>query len=453
MAAVDLPEEIWRLIADEIVEATFCKEFPYRLMGVNRAFFNYYLDMVYGEVYWAKLDHDTVWQLERLQNPIIASHVKRLRIHAWFIDYLMSRDALARPPSRFKRLLQFIRRRPAPSSSSTLESSEVQFAKSFSKNKLVNGSGSSYKPIITAMRTAIGHMTSVTTYTFELRDLPLTKDTELFLVAARLSFGSTLRKLVLHTAISKFDSVLQHTGFEFLDELELHFDYAAGVPSKEEESALLENVVPFINSRCSSIRTLSISSCSAADLSPFFSSLDDFRSLRSLSLYIFYDEAHLSDPSSLLNLIRPRLHHVDFKIRTPESESFKNKETLFQTRMESWKPVNTHLLSHRLLFASIESLHIPFLSLEATLPLISSSSRSLSRLSLYDTKLSFGELTGVMDALGESGRAFGVRFLHVEVKELTVGCLKMLAGRLPRLESLVLIYDVVDLPELAFRWT
>ena len=64
---LEVPEDIWRLIAEEVVEATQAKVFPAFLMSVNRHFFDFYLNRKYKEIYWTKLDARTVQDLQGLQ--------------------------------------------------------------------------------------------------------------------------------------------------------------------------------------------------------------------------------------------------------------------------------------------------------------------------------------------------------------------------------------------------
>ena len=64
----DLAPEIWLTIADELVASDRYSRgrLPSRYMAVNRVFFNLYLDTVYGDVQWTKLDKAMMKQLKRL---------------------------------------------------------------------------------------------------------------------------------------------------------------------------------------------------------------------------------------------------------------------------------------------------------------------------------------------------------------------------------------------------
>ena len=86
--ADDLPPELWQAIADDLVyrdTSTSSVErpsvlgerpqtavgtpgmLPSRYMGINRHFFNFYLDTKYWEVKWTKLDEKMLAELGRLQ--------------------------------------------------------------------------------------------------------------------------------------------------------------------------------------------------------------------------------------------------------------------------------------------------------------------------------------------------------------------------------------------------
>ena len=67
----DLAPEIWLAIADELAASDTSRHSIGRLssryMAVNRIFFNLYLDTVYGDVQWTKLDKAMMKRLKRLQ--------------------------------------------------------------------------------------------------------------------------------------------------------------------------------------------------------------------------------------------------------------------------------------------------------------------------------------------------------------------------------------------------
>ena len=63
----DIPDDIWRIIANHILQQSGTSHDLYRLISVNRTLFNVVLDMKYGEVRWTKLDRTVVCLLRRLQ--------------------------------------------------------------------------------------------------------------------------------------------------------------------------------------------------------------------------------------------------------------------------------------------------------------------------------------------------------------------------------------------------
>ncbi|KAJ2932855.1 hypothetical protein H1R20_g4236, partial [Candolleomyces eurysporus] len=435
----DLAPEIWLAIADEVTAsiASSGGRLSPRYMSVNRIFFNLYLDSVYGDVQWTKLDEAMMRRLKRLQEPIIAKHVRTLRIHAWFIDYLMKRDADTIVPSTLPaRILSFF------------HAGADQHPANRGQTKLMSSISS--KTIMNLMISAIHNMKNVFEYYFELRDLRLTKDSSHFLVAARQAFSSSLRKLSVHTTIFKFKSALALADFENLEELELHFDYQChrvhGEDAHEaskfaEAQELKDTIIPFINLRKETIQSLTIASYSMVDLSDFFKSIGPFRSLRRLSANVCLDSKQLSDPKALVDFIhehRNSLFELDIHPRPPE-EDFVNADDTVRRRKESWVRIQKSLLAHRDVARSLEGLHAPVGDLDACLALIDRSSSSLTHLSLNDRIFDMEDLKRVLNLFARN--PFRLKSLLVWVQDLTVPLLLLLAGRLPGLHSLVLLFE------------
>ncbi|KAJ2918930.1 hypothetical protein MD484_g1546, partial [Candolleomyces efflorescens] len=436
----DLPPEIWLAIADEVIASEIYSRdrLRSRYMAVNRVFYNLYLDTVYGDVQWTKLDKDMMKQLTRLQEPVIASHVRSLRIHAWFIDHLMKRDAQTMPPSPLPgRMLSFF-----TYNAKAHPANQAQ-------NKLIADISS--KDIMDLMMSAIDNMKNVREYHFELRDLKFTKESSRFLVAARQAFSSSLRKLSVHTTIFKFESVLALSDFEHLEDLELHFDYQwnrvhdedAHKASKFAESQVLKDtIVPFINRRKDTLQSLTIASYSMVDLSDFFGSLGPFKSLRRLSANICLDSKQLSDSKAFIDFIhnhRDSLLELDIRPRPPEEE-FVNADETARRRKESWVRIQNALLSTPEVASSLEGLHLSVGDLDACLALVGRSSHSLTHLSLIDTFLRLKDLTRVLNLFSRD--PLRLKSLFVWVHDLTVPLLVLLIGKLPGLHSLVLLFEI-----------
>ncbi|KAF6756610.1 hypothetical protein DFP72DRAFT_893228 [Ephemerocybe angulata] len=492
-----LPEEVWRAIAREIADYYLQRPWetsrkteyligsrissrkvaqeqedrgwnipllPQKYMGINRHFFNYYLDAMYGEVRWTKLDQRMVTQLERLQSPIIASHVRRLQIRAWFVDYLMKRDEAGAPQAGLLPAIRNLQSRILSSLSMSVKAKgdkklpfptqEAEYARSFAEGRLVTAISS--QTLLRLMISAVHNMRGVVGYLFEQRDLSLTKQTERFIAMASRSLGPGLRKLSLHATIFKCKPIFDLTEFKHLEELELHFDYhchsaesqvaeAIEASKQREVETLQSTIVPFINSRKSVLRSLTLASYSHVDLSPFFRALGPFPALRMLSLNICLDEVHLSDVGVLVEFIyihRWTLSHLDIRPRTPDSSGsdFVSTARLAELRSASWIRLQKGLFERSDIFVSLDGLHLPVGDFDSCIRLIHRTSSSLTHLSLTDRY--FNDANEIKRLLGIfSSRTFQLQSLWLEVPAPTVETLKLLASRLPGLNSLVLLFE------------
>ncbi|KAF8966131.1 hypothetical protein BDZ97DRAFT_1809696 [Flammula alnicola] len=465
----DIPDDIWRNIAMYLQPPYASRRHLYRLISVNRTFFHVVLTAKYGEVRWIMLDRDFIRLLERLQNPIIAGYVQTLSIRAWFIDFLLKRDALLDPSTKAKGWMKsslnsiLAKLQPKP----LLKHRPPRGLETkHSIGKLTRGLSS--KEIVKSLINAVSGMKNVTQLNFEWRDLPLNKDTQIFLTSTRMAFDTSLRKLVLRAQISKFKELLAITNFDNLDELDFHFDYRSQdanssqknsekIPSSHgnfppevvsirdpEIQDLSDTVIPFINHRRSYLRSLIISSSSSVDLSEFFSGLPSLPALRRFGVRITVNERTLSDPSGILHILQSQrsiLLYVSLVADWPDyttSAYTGRRDALTQKRLQ-WSTINDKLLSHRSCLSGLESLEIPFVSLTKTIPLLGRSSDTLTRLCLMDSYLSVEEITAVVGLFAH--RPFELRHLHIEVALLHVPLIEMLATRLPGLESLVLVCE------------
>ncbi|KAF8151777.1 hypothetical protein B0H34DRAFT_728965 [Crassisporium funariophilum] len=467
----DIPDDIWRGVADHIYLSQPRHEL-YRLISVNRIFFNYVLDTKYREVWWTKLDNGLLRLLTRLQEPIIGRHVQRLYIRAWFVDFLRKRDLQFGKPSvgKTRIFLRNLFRSLAlvVGSRSALKASRVRKQRML-EGKPIEGFSSgitdrvSSKDIVTSMVKAVDCMISVTEFNFEWRDLPLNKDTQIFLTSTRRAFASSLRKLVLRAQISKFKEVLAIADFDNIDELDFHFDYrtndlegqldmtagkqfqakedAAGAASDPELQGLLQTVIPFIARRRKAMRSLSISSSSYADLSEFFSALPAMPSLRRFTAGIYVDKDCLSDPSGLLQLLNAHaatLLHIALRPNWPDRADSYNREESLAHQRRGWSTLNEQLLSNPRLLRNLDSLELPYVSSCKSIPLLQRSCDTLTRLSVTGHFLTMDEIVEVLTVFAH--RLFYMQHLYLEVALLDVALVRMLANRLPDLLSLVLVY-------------
>ncbi|KJA15923.1 hypothetical protein HYPSUDRAFT_148522 [Hypholoma sublateritium FD-334 SS-4] len=437
----DLPDEIWENIIHYVGAST-----AYKLSSVNRPFLSFVLSTKYREVQWVTFDTKFFNTLQRLQDPIIGRYVQKLVIRAWFIDLLFKRDMLLKDaPSAEESGIQTMVRMVnnflfpkavppqslPPQDKSSFE--KVGFDASFKAGVL--SAGLSSLEIVRMLVIAVNGMANATVLDFEWRDLPLNAYTVVFLKSTRTAFQSSLRRLVLKAQICKFKELLAITDFENIDELDFSFHYQADRTAK---NATKENrhvrgieefqdaVLPFITHRRHKLRSLSIRSWDTADLSDFFSALPVLPSLRSFSVHLPFDTNTLSEPSSLLSVLKngkSSLLHISFRGQ--------------HRNLQNWSRMNDQLLAHSHYLHNLESLEIPFLALEKTVRLISRSRDTLTRLCLTDKCLKVQDIVAVADVFAH--RPFQLRHLRVEVLSIDFALIQTLSRRFPGLTSLVLI--------------
>ena len=268
------------------------------------------------------------------------------------------------------------------------------------KDKLVSTVSSKF--VLQLMVSAMDNMRNVVSYSFELRDLALTKDTERFLTIAGASLAPSLRKLTLHTSIFKFKSVATLADFDHLEELEVHLDYhghsGAGKPpdeilaSKEREAReLQEVVVPFINNRKGTLQSFALVCYASVNLSHFFRTLGPFPHLHRLSIKACLDETGLSDVNAFIHFLqahRSSLLHVDIRPRVPDLDTaFVSAYNSIEQRDKAWERVQVALFHNRDALPSVEGLHLPVGNLVFCLKLIQCTLSSIPLLSLTTTPL------------------------------------------------------------------
>ncbi|KAG6902694.1 hypothetical protein C0995_012834 [Termitomyces sp. Mi166 len=427
----DLPPDTWALVARYIPPLTLPK-----LMSVNRAFFNLVLDTRYGVVEWGTLDTKLTQLLERLQEPLIASHVRRLHIRPWFIQYLFEREALFQRSS----LMQEQERQ-------TWSYTFGQIVNYFYPTELNSTPNDgppprppgfiTYPPtneLMSSMINALKGMTNVTECEFQWRDMPINAQTLSFLSSARAAFNSNLSKLVLHTRVSRFDQILTFADFRQLTELELHFEYD---PSTERdigvinEDILIQSVAPFINRLQDTLHTLTIASVARCDHSTFLRALGPFPNLRTLTLQMqFNDTKYLRDPSSLGNLLlRHKAFLTTLAIRPNYDEGFAKA-------LAAWQAVSDACTADLSYFSNLESLTFPALDLPTMMSLIRYAPAHLNTLCLFGRFLTFDELASVIGVLGSRA---DLRTLSLDIDILSSEMFSLLANTFPTLHSLTIV--------------
>jgi hypothetical protein len=307
------------------------------------------------------------------------------------------------------------------------------------------------------MEIAVHNMRNVTSCSFELRDLSLTKDTRRFLDMTRLALAPSLRRLALHGTASQLKKFTTFTDLGNMEDLELHLDYQGHakpnatqdeiLASKQSEAEdVQEAIVPFVNDRKDTLQSFTLVSYSSVNLSHFFRALGLFPRLRFLSIKARVDEAHLSDTNALVEFLhkhRSSLLHLDIRPCIPDigdSKWISNEHTL-KLKDESWARVQGALARDRGSLLALEGLHLPVGSLTLSTQVISRTLPTLTHLSLADRTLNMEELKQILEVFAD--RPLRLKSLLLEVTELKVDVLQLLANRIPGLQSLVLLYDEI----------
>ena len=302
------------------------------------------------------------------------------------------------------------------------------------------------------MITAIKGMSNVVELHFEWGDLPLTKDTKAFLSYTRAALERSLSNLILRAPVTKFTELLARTNFAYLQELNFHFDFSAPTFDRDgnqianaEIQALSEVILPFIDHRRTNLHSLHLSSSSAVDLSNFFLALPVLPGLRQFGVDIIFDKERLSNPSGVAKFLAAHSHSLLYvQLKSNSSFTTSDKDQILQKKRASWKRLNDLLLAIPSCLSNLESLEIPYVSLENTIPLIKRSCDTLTRLSLTDHFLSLDEVTKVLDVFIH--RPLELQCLHLEVDLLQVILMHLLACRLPDLHTLTLVYRECNPP-------
>lgn len=381
------------------------------------------------------------------RSPSVGKRVRRLIIRAWFIEQIMKQERERKE------------QRTATSGllASALGALQLKALLSARTEKsLSRKSVAAPEPLLRLMVAAVNNMRNLVCYSLELRDLTLTKESERFFEVARLTMTSTLRRLALHGTVFKLaEHIASFADCKLLEDLELDLDYyshsAPGsaqhgvLESKQREAeALQEVVVPFINSLNETLRSFTLVSFCSANLSHFFRSLAPLLRLRCLSIKACLDDAHLSDMNALvqfLNNYRFSLQHLDIRPLMPDmGESWVSKENSIQHKNKSWGRVLEALIRSGNSLPALEGLHIPFTSsTDLSMALIRRTTHSLTHLSLMNHPLHMEEVKQVMALFAQ--RPLQLKSLLIEVVQLSVDLVLLLANRLPGLRTLVLLYD------------
>jgi hypothetical protein len=161
----------------------------------------------------------------------------------------------------------------------------------------------------------------------------------------------------------------------------------------------------------------------------------------------------LSDVNAFIQFLqahRSSLLHIDIHPRVPDLDNaFVSAENSLEHRDKAWERVQAALYHSKDILASVEGLYLPVGNLVFCLQLIQCTLPSITHLSLTNTPLDEVDVKKVLVTF--ANRPFQLKSIMLELQELTVAIVKLLAGRLPGLNSLVLLYDKITFPDMLVR--
>ncbi|KAF7361491.1 hypothetical protein MSAN_01182500 [Mycena sanguinolenta] len=396
-----LPADIWECVASFL---SLWELLP--LISVNRALYNIVLDMKYREIHWDKLDDHMAKTLVRLRTPSVARRVRRLHIRAWFIEYLIRKEAFT-PHSYVMSSKRWI-------------SQYLQLPPRITPS--TGGKSSSAGNILESMTRAVRLMTHVTEYSFEWCDLSPTPEILQFLSAARTTFGVSLRKLVLHAQLGNFATLLTTVDFENLEELELFLDHDHSVGAHCAD-LLRGCIAPFVNHFRRTLTSLLISSASNVDVVPLLDALQEVPHLHKLVGRFAFDTVHLSDPGGLVKILRTNtdtLSNVELgwsSAAASKSDSDADHQPV--PVLSTWADFSAEVVADPLVLANLTSFKLPCLStFDATLRCLRRSADMLTSLYLVDHFLGDQELTDLVGVFSHRPFDAGLQTLSPGLQSL-----------------------------------
>ncbi|KAG6906903.1 hypothetical protein DXG01_011458 [Tephrocybe rancida] len=429
----DLPPDIWALIADHIPLQELDE-----LLSVNRAFFDLALDARYRTVEWAILDNKLIRMLDRLQDPGVASRVRRLHIRPWFIQYLFERELLFHTSSQ----LQEERKKTV-----TWNDAFAQITNYFYPPEVHSTHDGPPPPphgftaypsaqeLVRSMTKAIQGMTNVTEYEFQWRDMSVNPQTLSLLSSTRDAFHSNLSTLALQCRISMFDQIMSFTDFCGLTALALQFDYDPSTESKigsANTATLVNSVARFVNHLKPTLHCLTIASHGRGDHSAFLRVLGPFPTLKSLTLRIPASAEYLPDPSAVTDLLLRHRCYLTRVVVRPECDKGHIQA------LSSWPAVSAPCMANTSWLDNLESLTFPALHQATVLTLIRRTPAHLTSLSLFGRFLKEDDVLTVASTLGDRTN---LQSLALDIKEMTSDLFTLLANTLPGLRSLTVVLE------------
>lgn len=279
-----------------------------------------------------------------------------------------------------------------------------------------------------------------------------------FQIITSSSLTRTLQQLFLKGRVEMFASIQDYCAhkspFENLTKLTLELDAVDDDEDPQLESSL--PLEPFLRSLTLTLQSLMITNKSfTLDLSPLFNALSKhdspvlFPNLTSLSLSLHFDTSFRTSPQSLRHFLRTHNHlqhlYLDMSLPSPFPED--------EEPLGVWL---VDLVNDNVHFPSLQTLDVypsnTETGLSALLSLIKLTIPTLSSLIVSGRWLKPEMANQVIDALTEcEGQPKMLRSLDLNITELSVSFLELVARKLPQLEKLSLSsFQVVGSGQVCF---
>ncbi|ESK84475.1 hypothetical protein Moror_6185 [Moniliophthora roreri MCA 2997] len=381
-----LPVEVWCCITQYLARDELLN-----MMGVNRVFFHQAMDERYQEISLFKLDKNTLDLLAHFSSPFITPRLRKLRIHASFIQELLRMDSTSH---------------------------------------------------IAQLEGFLSHVSNLQECHIVWSDLPLFQEPSTPRILRAVSASSNLRKLSLIASLRNLGEMLVPDIRLSLEDLELSIPYEPDVDITSLSAIMANHIVPFIHQTSHTLTTFSFESSHAIDFSPLFKELStfDFPLLRTLSLSVPAMPPYLGDHHSIRSFLKARLDTLtELRLRGLHIESLDTEGPSRCDRPSSsssfavWilacfsEPLPTHNLQTLVILTN-------FFPPEAVVPCVQRlASPSLTGLEITGRHLSFGQVEEILSTQTFLGK------LKLGTVTLSPELMDLLAERLPDLGVLDLV--------------
>ncbi|KAF8057538.1 hypothetical protein FPV67DRAFT_1527883 [Lyophyllum atratum] len=433
-----LPPELWLMIAHHLQFGELEK-----LLGLNRTFYGLVMDHRYREVDLLEAESSCfLRKVEALQSPDLAVRVRSLKLWPYATwnavnalpVILKPANAISStrrsPKSIFGAIRPLLSRPSQPPQPMRSRFVPTELGRMASQDKKL------------AVTDAAYNLVSVEDLIIHWRANCLTEDDPCCpLLAAFLpALGGNLRSVSLDIPLRVLDKFLPPSvSLTSLEELTIRFTVDRGSSGYSDvKPSSMEPLAPFINGLSRTLKSLSVETRGHLCLSTFFNAMGDFPELIAVSVTIPFDLYHIPDPSGLNRL----LSHEALRELTIRSSCccFAPRHPALDVVSEWYKQCFQGIS-----FQALRSLQLgltyPFKIGPENTTYMKHLSRSLTSLTILDTRLSFIEVTNLLNSFALST----LDSLSLSVTAISPELFDLLASMCRTLDQLVIDTDTIRL--------